>query len=110
MLPSTVVMPREGSFALASFGSIRKVHESLFAASAGRRSFAVKRILAVVLVIFFTRMLSGNWAATFVRRGRQPALSKNRSPLSAGQENEPPHPKSLTTRPSWQASGEASRL
>src|SRR5215471_3379981 len=52
MVPSTVVMPREGSFALASFGRIRKVQEPSFSVAAGRRRLALKRILAVVLVIF----------------------------------------------------------
>ena len=45
MVPSTVVMPREGSFALASFGRVRKVQEPTFAVAAGRKSFALKRIL-----------------------------------------------------------------
>ena len=35
----------EGSFALASFGKVRKVHETAFAVAFGRRSVAVKRIL-----------------------------------------------------------------
>src|SRR5206468_9853792 len=52
MVPSTVVMPREGSFALASFGRVRKVQEPTFAVAAGRKSFALKRILEAVLVIF----------------------------------------------------------
>ena len=52
MVPSTVVMPREGSFALAFFGRVRKVQESTFAVAAGRKSFALKRILEAVLVIF----------------------------------------------------------
>jgi hypothetical protein len=52
MVPSTVVMPREGSFALASFGRVRKVQEPTFAVAAGRKSFALKRILETVLVIF----------------------------------------------------------
>ena len=51
MVPSTVVMPREGSFALASFGRVRKVQEPTFAVAAGRKSFALKRILEAVLVI-----------------------------------------------------------
>src|SRR5262245_55566209 len=51
-VPSTVVMPREGSFALASFGKVRKVQEPPFAVVAGRMSFALKRILEAVLVIF----------------------------------------------------------
>ena len=52
MVAWTVVMPREGSFALASFGRIRKVQELALVVSAGRRSFAVKRIFEGVLVIF----------------------------------------------------------
>jgi hypothetical protein len=52
MVPSTVVMPREGSFALAFFGRVRKVQEPTFAVAAGRKSFALKRILEAVLVIF----------------------------------------------------------
>src|SRR5262245_42745967 len=51
MVPSTVVMPREGSFALASFGRVSKVQEQNFAFAAGRKSFALKRILEAVLVI-----------------------------------------------------------
>jgi hypothetical protein len=50
-MPSTVVRPRVGSFALASLGRIRKVHELPFGGSAGRKSFALKRIFEVVLVI-----------------------------------------------------------
>jgi len=52
MVPSTVVMPREGSFALEFFGRVRKVQEPTFAVAAGRKSFALKRILEAVLVIF----------------------------------------------------------
>jgi len=52
MVPSTVVMPREGSFALAFFGKVRKAHDSAFADAAGRKSFALKRIFETVLVIF----------------------------------------------------------
>src|SRR5262245_40113626 len=52
MVASTVVMPREGSFALASFGRVRKVQEPPFSVAAGRKSFALKQILEAVLVIF----------------------------------------------------------
>jgi hypothetical protein len=52
IVPSTVVLPREGSFALAFFGRVRKVQESTFAVASGRKSFAVKRILEAGLVIF----------------------------------------------------------
>ena len=51
MVPSTDVMLREGSFALALFGRVRKVQEPPFAVVAGRKSFALKRILEAVLVI-----------------------------------------------------------
>ena len=51
MVASTVVMPREGSFALALFGRMRKVQESPFAVSAGWMSFELKQILEVFLVI-----------------------------------------------------------
>src|SRR5262245_37763200 len=51
MVPSTVVMLRVGSFALALPGRTRKVQELPFAASAGRKSFALKRIFEAVLVI-----------------------------------------------------------
>jgi hypothetical protein len=44
-------MPREGSFALAGFGRVRKVQEPAFEVASGRRSFAVNRILEVLLVI-----------------------------------------------------------
>jgi hypothetical protein len=52
-------MPREGSFALASFGRVRKVQEPTFAVTAGRKSFALKRILEGVLVILLG-ILDGN--------------------------------------------------
>jgi hypothetical protein len=51
MVPSTVVKPRDGSFALASFGRVRNVQESAFSVAAGRKSFALKRILEFFLVI-----------------------------------------------------------
>ncbi len=44
-------MPRDGSFALAFFGRVRKVQEPAFAVAAGRNSFARKRILEAALVI-----------------------------------------------------------
>src|SRR5439155_23275931 len=54
MVPSTAVMPREGSFALAFFGRLRKVQASALSLSAGRKSFALKRILEAVLVTGMT--------------------------------------------------------
>lgn len=47
-------MPREGSFALASFGRLRKLQEPAFAVAAGRKSFALKRSLEAVFVILVT--------------------------------------------------------
>jgi hypothetical protein len=44
-------MPRAGSLALAALGRVRKVQEAVFIGAAGRRSFAVKRILEAVGVI-----------------------------------------------------------
>jgi hypothetical protein len=44
-MPSTDVILRDGSFALASLGSIRNVHEMDFAVVFGRRSFALKPIV-----------------------------------------------------------------
>ena len=51
-MPSTAVMPREGSFALAFPGKVRKVQETAVAVTIGRKSFALNRILIAVLVIF----------------------------------------------------------
>ena len=50
MVPSIAVMPRDGSFALAFFGRMRKLQEPAFSLSAGRKSFALKRILEAGLV------------------------------------------------------------
>ncbi len=46
-VPSTDVMLREGSFPLALFGSFRKVQATAFD-SFGRKSVAVKRIVAAI--------------------------------------------------------------
>ena len=51
MVPSTDTMPREGSFALASVGRVRKVQEPACAVAAGWRSFALNRIVDAVLAI-----------------------------------------------------------
>jgi hypothetical protein len=47
-------MPRDGSFALAFFGRMRKLHESAFAFSAGGKSFALKRIEGLVTLLGIT--------------------------------------------------------
>jgi hypothetical protein len=44
-------MPREGSFALAVFGNVRKVQEVSFPAEVGSSSFALNRILVALLDI-----------------------------------------------------------
>src|SRR5438874_9786481 len=49
MVPATAVLLRDGSFALAVFGRMRKVHAFPF--PAGSESFALKRILEAFLVI-----------------------------------------------------------
>jgi hypothetical protein len=49
MVPSIAVMPREGSFALAFLGRTRKVQEPALSLSAGRKSFALKRIKVLVI-------------------------------------------------------------
>jgi hypothetical protein len=57
-----------GSFALAAFGRIRKVHELSFAGSAGCISFALKRIFEVALVIDATDL--GEAYVRWVRKSR----------------------------------------
>jgi hypothetical protein len=47
----TVVIPRVGSFALASFGRTRKVHGLPFRGSAGRKSLALKRRFEVASLL-----------------------------------------------------------
>ena len=47
-VPSIDVMPRDGSFALASLGSARKVQATAFAVATGLKSVALKRILEAV--------------------------------------------------------------
>src|SRR5262249_17083474 len=51
MVPSITVTLREGSFALALFGRTRNVHDSPFSLSAGRNSFALKRIEVLVICL-----------------------------------------------------------
>src|SRR5262249_18191569 len=48
-VPSTDIMPREGSFALASLGRVRKVQATAFAVATGRKSVALKRILEALV-------------------------------------------------------------
>jgi hypothetical protein len=50
-------MLREGSFALASFGKFRNVHETAFPVAFGRKSVAVKRIFTTDLAAGFLDVL-----------------------------------------------------
>ena len=54
MVPSIAVIPRDGSFALAFFGRVRKLQELPFSLSAGRKSFALKRIEGLVTLLGIT--------------------------------------------------------
>jgi F-type H+-transporting ATPase subunit b len=48
IVPSTIVIPREGSFALAFLGRVRRVHDPIFSVALGRCNLALKRIVALV--------------------------------------------------------------
>jgi hypothetical protein len=48
IVPSTIMMPRDGSFALALLGRVRRVHDPVFSAALGRNSLALKRIVDLV--------------------------------------------------------------
>ena len=51
MVPSTDIMPRDESFALALFGRARKVQDAFFAVAAGRERVDLKRIVEAVSVV-----------------------------------------------------------
>jgi hypothetical protein len=69
MVPSIAVMPREGSLALAFLGRVRKLHDSALRLSAGRKSFALKRISEAALVICLVSLIVMHFldAAGFTR-------------------------------------------
>jgi len=46
--PSTIVMPRDGSFALAFLGRVSRVHDPIFSVAVGRNNVALKRIVDLV--------------------------------------------------------------
>ena len=48
MVPSTIVIPRDGSFALAFLGRVRRVHDPIFSVALGRNNLALKRIVDLV--------------------------------------------------------------
>jgi hypothetical protein len=48
IVPSTIVIPRDGSFALALLGRVSRVHDPVFSVALGRNSLALKRIVDLV--------------------------------------------------------------
>ena len=48
IVPSTIVIPRDGSFPLALFGRVRRVHDPIFSVTLGRNNLALKRIVDLV--------------------------------------------------------------
>jgi hypothetical protein len=48
IVPSTIVMPRDGSFALAFLGIDRRVHDQIFSVALGGNNLALKRIVDLV--------------------------------------------------------------
>ncbi len=48
IVPSAVVLPRDGSFALAFLGRIRRAHDAIFSAVFGRNNLPRKRIVDLV--------------------------------------------------------------
>ena len=48
IVPSTIVMPRDGSFALAFLGRVTRAHDSIVSALSGRSNRALKRIVDLV--------------------------------------------------------------
>ena len=79
MVPSIVIMPREGSFAVATFGSSRKLQELSLSLSAGRRSLALNLILAARLMLSSLVFLIGTLLARIESAGRYHARSRSGS-------------------------------
>jgi len=48
IVPSTIIIPRDGSFALAFLGKVRRVHGPVFSVALGRNNLALKRIVDLV--------------------------------------------------------------
>src|SRR5208337_1607222 len=48
IVPSTIVMPRDGSFALSFLVRVRRVHDPVFSVALGRNNLALKRIVDLV--------------------------------------------------------------
>ncbi len=45
IVPSTIIIPRDGSFAFAFLGRVRRVHDPIFLVALGRNNLALKRIV-----------------------------------------------------------------
>jgi len=48
MVPSAIVIRREGSFALAFLGRVRRVHDPVFSAALGQNNLPLNRIVDLV--------------------------------------------------------------
>src|SRR5208282_3529702 len=48
IVPSTIVIPRDGSFTLAFLGRVRRVHDPVFLVALDRNNLALKRIVDLV--------------------------------------------------------------
>jgi hypothetical protein len=48
IVASTIVISRDGSFALAFLGRVRRVHDPIFSVASGRNNLALKRIVDLV--------------------------------------------------------------
>ena len=74
MVPSTIVMPRDGSFALALLGSLRRVHEPILNSVASKRIvdiFPCSLSASGIAAIFARTALSPSaWPARAAARGR----------------------------------------
>src|SRR5262249_17425735 len=79
MVPSIAVMPRDGSFALAFFGRIRNIHESVFPLSAGRKSFALKRIVVLVIFLDNTNCVPAKQQLIYAQRLFEPCSTRHGS-------------------------------
>jgi hypothetical protein len=56
MVPSTIAIPRDGSFALAFLGRVRRVRDPIFSVALGRDNLALKRIVGLVSCNFMLQL------------------------------------------------------
>src|SRR5207247_3176058 len=52
IVPSTIAIPRDGSFGLAFLGRVRRVHDPIFSVALGRNNLPLKRIVDLVSCSF----------------------------------------------------------